>query len=234
METSKLNQVEYNGDIAGAFTAKGNGQKLNDMDVWKTNKMKYFALLFFSVSLTVAPAFASCVDITKGSSFSLTRNDPYFKVTNTVSNDGTVIEKSESRQNGSTQKVTTTYWNGVIAVNRKSSSSHVQLKLSEDAKSANLNIPHRTYEYPISILVNGNEVDRGSFVIRTIKKTKLSLNGCEYPVMIVRTSLERNNGAPINEEALLSLDAGMLLGNVAMTPDWKARHGVFFDEIETK
>jgi hypothetical protein len=49
--------------------------------------------------------------------------------------------------------------------------------------------------------------------------------------MVVRTSIERINGDPINEEALLSLDAGMLLGNVAMTPDWKTRNGVFFDEI---
>ena len=60
---------------------------------------------------------------------------------------------------------------------------------------------------------------------------KLVLGGCKYSVMVVRTSIERNNGDPINDEKLLSLDAGMLLGNVAMTPDWKTRNGVFFDEI---
>lgn len=193
--------------------------------------MKYFYLLAISVSLLASPAFAGCINLKKGGSFSLTRNDPHFAVTNTVSNDGTVIEEREMRKNGSTQKVTTTYWNGVIAVDRVSSSSHVQLRISEGAKSANLNKVGRTYKYPVSIFVNGNEIDRGEFVLRTIKKTKLVLDGCKYSVMVVRTSIERNNGDPINDEALLSLDAGMLLGNIAMTPDWKARNGVFFDEI---
>jgi hypothetical protein len=108
------------------------------------------------------------------------------------------------------------------------------LIVGEEAKSANLRRAGRTYEYPMSILVNGKETDRGTFVIRTVRKTRLVLDGCEYSVMVVRTSMERDNGDPINEEALLSLDAGMLLGNVAMTPDWKPRSNVFFDTIEAK
>lgn len=204
------------------------------MEFWKTNKVMHIALLIFSLSLTVAPALANCVDLTKGGSYSLTRNDPYFQIINTVSSDGTVTELNRRLQNGSIQIILTTYWNGVIAVNRKSSTSHVQLKISDDAKSANLNKARRTYKYPMSIFLNGSEIDRGTFIIRTIRKTKLLLDGCKYSVMVVRTSMERNNGSTINEEALLSLDAGMLLGNVAMTVGWKERGGVFFDTIEAK
>lgn len=184
-------------------------------------------LAFISV-----PAFADCIDLTKGSSFSLTRDEPRFEVTNTVSVDGSVIEEREMTRNGSLEKITTTYWNGVIAVDRITSSSHVQLKMSVDAKLADLSEIGKSYSYPVSIFVNGNEVDRGAFVIETVKNTALEVGGCRYSVMVVRTTINRNNGVPINEEALLSLDAGMLLGNVAMTPDWQPKHGVFFDEIK--
>lgn len=194
--------------------------------------MKRFSLVGFVVFLMGAPAFAGCVDLSKSGSYTLTRADPYFEVTNKIANDGTITEERVTKRDGSTQRITTTYWNGVIAVDRKSSSSHIQIKISEDAKAANLNAVGKTYTFPVSILVNGNEVDQGSFVIKILKKTKLPVGGCNYSVMVVRTSLERNNGAPINEEALLSLDAGMLLGNVAMTPEWKARSGVFFDKIK--
>ena len=104
--------------------------------------------------------------------------------------------------------------------------------MSEDAKLADLSEVGKTYIFPVSIFVNGNEVDRGSFVMETIQNTALELGGCQYSVMVVRTTINRNNGEPINGEALLSLDAGMLLGNVAMTPDWQPKHGVFFDEVK--
>jgi hypothetical protein len=82
--------------------------------------MKYIALIF-SVMLTATPAFAGCVDLKKGNTFTMTRVDPFFRITNTVSSDGTVLEVSERKRNGPIRKVTTTYWNGVIAVDRKSS-----------------------------------------------------------------------------------------------------------------
>jgi hypothetical protein len=104
--------------------------------------------------------------------------------------------------------------------------------MSEDAKLADLSKVGITYRFPVSIFVNGNEVDRGSFVMETIQSTALEVRGCQYSVLVVRTTINRNNGDPINEEALLSLDAGMLLGNVAMTSDWQPKHGVFFDEIK--
>jgi hypothetical protein len=104
--------------------------------------------------------------------------------------------------------------------------------MSEDAKWADLTEVGKSYSFPVSIVVNGNEVDRGMFDIATISKTALEVGGCRYSVMVVRTSMSRKNGDPLNEEALLSLDAGMLLGNVVMTPDWEAKHGVFFDKIQ--
>jgi hypothetical protein len=79
--------------------------------------------------------------------------------------------------------------------------------------------------------VNGVVTDEGFFLMNTIEEATLAIDGCQYAIMVVRTSMERSNGAPINEEALLSLDAGMLLGNVAMTADWQPKTGVFFDEI---
>ena len=193
--------------------------------------MKHFLLVIFCSVFAASPVLAGCIDLTKTDSFSLTRNAPYFKVTNTVSDDGTVTEVRESTRNRLTEQVITTYWNGVIAVDRRSDVSHIQMIISQDAKSANLRKPRREYEYPISLLVNGNEVDKGSFTIKTIEETTLSIDGCRYAVMVVRTSIERNNSSPINEEALLSLDAGTLLGNIAMTRDWQARSDVFFDEI---
>lgn len=184
------------------------------------------------VAFVAGPVFANCVDLTKGSSFNLTRKEPLFAVTNTVSDDGTVLEQREMIRNGTVEKVATTYWNGVVAVDRKSSSSRIQLKLSEDVKGSDLRKAGKSYSFPVSILVNGNEVDRGTFVMETIKKTELEVGGCRYSVMVVRTTINRNKAAPINEEALLSLDAGILLGNVAMTSNWQAKHGVFFDKIE--
>jgi hypothetical protein len=179
-----------------------------------------------------APAFAGCVDLAKGNSFSMTRHEPYISLSNTVSDDATVIEEKETKRNGSVQKITTTYWNGVVAIDRKAESSHVQMKVDEDVKSVNLKKPRKAYKFPMTLLVNGAEVDHGAIIIKTIKKTNLQIDGCKYSVMIVRTILERTNGDPIHEEALLSLEAGLLLGNVAMTSKWKARSGVFFDEIK--
>lgn len=190
-----------------------------------------FCLGAFFTFLAV-PATAGCINLASGSSFILTRDEPRFVVSNTVSVDGTVIEEREMTRSGSVEKVTTTYWNGVVAVDRKSSSSHIQLKMSEDAKLADLSKVGNTYSFPVSIFVNGNEVDRGSFVMETIQSTELEVGGCLYSVMVARTTINRNNGDPINEEALLSLDAGMLLGNVAMTSDWQPKHGVFFDEVK--
>lgn len=191
----------------------------------------FFFSAFFVFQLAAAPTLANCVDLSKGNSFSLIRNDPYFAVSNVVSSDGSVIEKRKMTQNGLSQSVTTTYWNGVVPVDRKSKSSRLQLKVSEDVKSVDLSKPRKTYKFPVSILVNGKETDTGTFEVRTIKKSKVSIGGCRFPVMVVRKSIKRNNGSDINEEALLSLDAGMLLGNVAMTPDWKPRSAVFFDLI---
>lgn len=182
--------------------------------------------------LLAGPVFASCVDLTNGNSFTLTREQPLFAVTNTVSGDGTVLEQREMIRNGTVEKVATTYWNGVIAVDRKSPSSRIRMKLSEDAKRSDLSKAGKSYSFPVSILVNGNEVDRGTFEMETIRKTALEIGGCRYSVMVVRKSLNLNNGDPMHEEALLSLDAGMLLDNVAMTPNWQAKHGVFFDMIE--
>lgn len=201
------------------------------MKYWKIILLKNAAVQLVAVLLGVAPAFAACIDLGKGNSFSMVRKDPYFEVTNNVLSDGTVREERETRRNGAVQRVTTTYWNGLIAVDRRSASSHIQLKLSNSAKTADLTKAGRQYQYPVSILVNGRKVDQGTFSIRTVKRTKRSLGGCRYSVMVVRTSLERGKGAPINEEALLSLDAGMLLGNMAMTPDWKPRSTVYFDSL---
>lgn len=201
------------------------------MKIWTPRHLQNFCIYIFLAFATV-PAFAGCIDLTKGNSFSLVRNEPRFEVINTVSEDGSVTEEREMSRNGSIQKLTTTYWNGVIAVDRKSPSSHIQLKLSKNAKLADLRVIGKKYSFPVSILVNGNKIDSGSFTLKTIKKTTLDVGGCNYRVMVVRTSLERDNGDPINEEALLSLDVGMLLGNVAMTPDWQAKHGVFFDNIK--
>lgn len=190
-----------------------------------------FGLGAFLTFLAV-PATADCINLASGSSFVLTRDEPRFVVTNTVSLDGTVIEEREMIRAGLVEKVTTTYWNGVVAIDRKSSSSHIQLKMSEDAKLADLSKVGNTYRFPVSIFVNGSEVDRGSFVMETIQSTNLEVGGCLYSVMVVRTTINRNNGDPINEQALLSLDAGMLLGNVSMTSDWQPKHGVFFDEVK--
>ena len=195
-------------------------------------RIKSFCLGAFFTILAV-PATAGCINLARGRSFILTRDEPRFVVSNTVSVDGTVIEEREMTRSGSVEKVTTTYWNGVVAVDRKSSSSHIQLKMSEDAKLADLSKVGNTYSFPVSIFVNGNEVDRGSFVMETIQSTELEVGGCLYSVMVARTTINRNNGDPINEEALLSLDAIMLLGNVAMTSDWEPKHGVFFDQIKS-
>lgn len=199
-----------------------------------TLKMRLLRNLCFSslFTLLAGPTFASCIDLSNGNSFTLTREQPRFAVTNTVSDDGTVLEQREMIRNGMVEKVATTYWNGVIAVDRKSTSSHIQLKVSQDIKRSDLTKAGKSYSFPISILVNGNEVDRGTFEMETIRETALEVGECLYSVMVVRTTVNRNNGDPINEEALLSLDAGMLLGNVAMTPKWQAKHGVFFDRIE--
>lgn len=177
------------------------------------------------------PAFAGCIDLSNGNSFSLVRNEPHLAVTNTISGDGSVVEEREMSRNGAIQSVTTTYWNGIIAVDRKSASSHIQLRISNDAKLADLGKTGRSYSFPVTIIVNGNEIDRGDIEIRTVRKTNITIGGCRYSAMVVRTTTNRANGDPINEEALLSLDAGMLLGNTAMTPDWHPRSGVYFDEI---
>jgi hypothetical protein len=189
------------------------------------------ALAMTAIIFTTTDALAECVNLDRSQTYSLTRHDPYFSVTNTISNDGTVKEIRDYQANGTTEHVETTYWNGVIAVDRQSETSHIQFIMDPSAKSADLSRSSQSYSYPMTLKVNGETVDTGTFTIETVEQTSLYIGDCAYPVMIVRKTTERQNGSPINEEALLSLDAGMLLGNVAMTADWQPRHGVFFDEI---
>lgn len=134
-------------------------------------------------------------------------------------------------RNITVERVTTTYWNGVTAVDRKLSSSHIQLKINEDVKRSDLTKTGKIYSFPVSIFVNGSEVDSGTCVIKTIKNSMLEIGECRYAVIVVRTTTNRNNGAPINHEDMLGSDAGMLLENVAMTPNWQAKHGVFYDKV---
>ncbi len=190
----------------------------------------FLAAIGFSVALA-SPVFAECVDLTSSDSFTLTRTTPLFQVTNAISDDGTITAVREMRRTNAIEQVTTTYWNGVIAIDRKSAASHIQVQIDPAAKAANLREVGKTYRYPITIFVNGAQADEGFFLMNTVEEATLDIDGCSYAIMVVRTSLERNNGAPINEEALLSIDAGMLLGNVAMTTDWQPKTGVFFDEI---
>jgi hypothetical protein len=176
-------------------------------------------------------AIAECTNLRDGNAFTLTRSQPFLQTAVVVQTDGTVLERRSQTRNGKTEKVTTTYWNGVVAMDRKSSSSHIQMKTGSSLRSADLTRPNKTYGAPMELFVNGKKIDQGTFTIQTAQKTHVSINGCNYPVMVVRTSLKREKGAPINEEALLSLDAGILLGNVAMTAEWSPKHGVFFDQI---
>ncbi|MCG3268910.1 hypothetical protein [Yoonia sp. I 8.24] len=187
-----------------------------------------------AIVFTATAGQAECVTLDRSQTYSLTRHDPYFSVTNTVSNDGTVREIRESQMNGVTAHVETIYWNGVIAIDRQSDTSHIQVFMDSSAQSADLSRASQAYSYPMTLMVNGATVDHGTFTMETIEQTSLYIGDCAYPVMIVRTTMERQNGSPINEEALLSVEAGMLLGNVAMTADWQPRHGVFFDEIAVK
>lgn len=193
--------------------------------------MKFIFAGAIATFVGVVPAFSECLDLSNQSAFSLTRNDPYLKVSNEMAEDGTVTETKVITRDGVTEQSTTEYWNGVIAIDRKSSRSHIHIEISEDAKSANLMAAGKEYSFPISILVNDNVVDEGSLTIQTIKKTNVSIGECKYSVMVIRKSMQRNNGTPINSESLVSVDAGVLLGNVVMSPDWKPVSGVFFDEV---
>lgn len=196
--------------------------------------MKQFMRFFLGVLpvFLADPALSECIDLTKGSRFSLTRYEPRLVIDNTVSADGTVLEEREMTRNGAEEMVTATYWNGVVPVERKSESSHIQIEISQDVKRVDLTVADRAHSFPVVVFVNGNQIDHGTFEIETIKGTTVEVGGCRYPVMVIRTSLNLNSRAPINEEALFSLEAGMLLGNVAMTPGWQPKHGVFFDEIK--
>ncbi|WP_299424849.1 hypothetical protein [uncultured Shimia sp.] len=187
------------------------------------------SVLSFSVEVS-----AACANLRDGNTFTVTRNQPFLQTTSTVQADGSVLEHRSQTRNGKTEKITTTYWNGVAAMDRKSSSSHIQMKADKNLRSADLTKPSKTYSAPIELFINGKKIDQGTFTIKTVQKTNLSIGGCTYPVMVVRTSLLREKGAPIYEEALLSLDAGILLGNVAMTDDWSPKHGVFFDKVEAQ
>ena len=201
------------------------------MNRLKVQRLTNFFLSGFLV-LIALPSFAECVDLKGSSSFELARDEPQFLVTKRVLGDGSVLEERRMTVNGVVEEVETVYWNGVIAIDRKSKSGHIQLNLSEEAKSVDLSTVGQSFSFPVTILVNGNEVDSGRMIIETIDKTALNIAGCQYRVMVVRSTINRNDGSPINEETLLSLDAGIILGNITMTPDWQPKTGVFFDRIE--
>ena len=225
-----LGLLQSSGRLVLAVCAK-TSVKRGAVMYWNSALLRIAAHLA-AVLIYVSPAFAACVDLRDGNSFSMVRKAPFFAVTNTILSDGTVREEREVRREGAVQRVTTTYWSGLFAVDRRSASSHIQMKLSNSAKTADLTTVGRHYLYPYSILVNGKTVEQGTYSVRTVKRIELALGGCRYPVMVVRISVQRSNGAPANHEALLSLDAGMMLGSVAMTPDWEPRSTVFFDSIK--
>ncbi|CUH64051.1 hypothetical protein TL5118_00734 [Thalassovita autumnalis] len=135
-------------------------------------------------------------------------------------------------RDGTTERVSTEYWNGVIAVDRKTAKSRIEMQVPATAKSLDLSVGGKKYTLPMTMHINGKDFGRGTYIVRPIKRTDVQIGKCRYPAMIVRTTLRMENRADINEEALLSLEAGMLLGNVAMTATWQPKHGVLFDRIE--
>lgn len=137
-------------------------------------------------------------------------------------------------KNGTTERINTEYWSGVIAVDRKSAKSRIELQVPTTAKSLDLSVKGKKYTLPMTVFINGKEFGRGTYIVRPIKKTNVQIGKCRYPAMVVRTTLRMENRADINEEALLSLEAGMLLGNVAMTATWQPKHGVLFDRVEAR
>lgn len=176
-------------------------------------------------------AAAACVDLNTSDVFTLTRNDPRFVVQNTIFDDGTVIEERQMVRNGTTSTVRTEYWNGVIAVDRQAADSRIEIFANEQVKSLDLSRANLSYRFDVRLRVNGNTVQDGEMTVQTREASSVRIDGCSYPVMVVRTSLALPGRAPINNEALLSPDAGMLLANVTMTPDWEPSTGVFFDTL---
>lgn len=137
-------------------------------------------------------------------------------------------------KNGTTERISTEYWSGVIAVDRKSAKSRIELQVPTTAKSLDLSMKGKKYSLPMTVHINGKEFGRGTYIVRPIKKTNVQIGKCRYPAMIVRTTMRMDNRADINREVLLSLEARMMLGNVVMTTKWKPKHGVFFDRIEAR
>ncbi len=194
-----------------------------------------FKTLIAGLSFLIsAPAFADCVDLSEGNVFTFTRHKPFFQVTNTIHSDGSHTEERSNIQDGVRKEKTTKYWNGVIAVDlqTKPNGARVHLKLDDAATAADLTKVNQAYSYPMTLWVNDKQADSGRFEIETREKTRLMIGGCPYDIMVVRTTMHRKNGTPINQEALYSLDARIPIGSVAMTPDWTPKHGVFFDSIE--
>jgi opacity protein-like surface antigen len=176
-------------------------------------------------------AAAACVDMTASNVFVLTRNDPLFVVQNTILDDGTVIEDRQMVRNGTTSTVRTEYWNGVVAVDRQAPDSRIQLIANDQVKSLDLSRANLSYRFDVVLRVDGSAVEQGEMTVQTREATSVNIDGCSYPVMVVRTSLALPGRAPINNEALLSRDAGMIIANVRMTPDWEPSTGVFFDTL---
>lgn len=190
--------------------------------------------VFVAATLSASSVSAACVDLSKGNRFILTRNTPHFQVENVISADGSVSEDRVMEKGGARETVQTAYWNGIMAVDRKSASSRIQMKVPAKAKSLDLSVKGKEYTLPMTLLINGKEFGRGTYIVRPIKKTKVKIGKCRYPVMVVRTTMRLENRADINEEALLSLEAGMLIGNVAMDPEWNPKSGVFFDTVQAR
>lgn len=184
--------------------------------------------------LSSAPASAGCAKLDGASQITLTRDDPFFKVAYDISPDGTVTEqRDQATRDGGRMHVTTTYWAGVIPVDRKVA-GRARMVIDEAAKEIDLSKPGLTYRFPVVITVNGSTYDRGTLVIQTKEKAKIKIGSCRYKTMVVRTWIDGGTKGEMREQAYLSLDAGVILGSLVMNKFWTPDSGVLFDEISVE
>lgn len=176
-------------------------------------------------------AQADCLDLSQGDRFKMVRHDPYFAISLSVLPNGVLSEQRVQIRNGAEQLVDTIYWNTIIAVERKASGQLLQIQIPEEVRTADFETPNRRWEYPISLVVKGQQTNFGKVTIESQQEATVEIADCIYSVMPVRVDMAFEDGSLYKNLALLSLDNDLMLGSIAMIDDWTARSSVFFDEI---
>ncbi|MBB4121055.1 hypothetical protein [Martelella radicis] len=202
-------------------------------EISPVHRMKLFMLASILLLVSVATVSAACpvaADLERG--IALTRTEDGF-TTVYRKRAGVLSSRYEyTRGTGPADNVTATYVHGLLSKKRSGGSGGVELSYDSAADALDASLKRgRDWQSGVTLLRGSKAVSRGTFTVDFIRKGRLSLGRCSYPVWIVKTSLALPQSDPIRFRYAYAPSLGIPMESIRIDARGKPIHGVQYDSI---